>query len=236
MKSLRLVACLLVLGVAAGCASTKVTEQESTASAKEVAQPETIYVYPFASTREDIPSWTAAAIRYAEPSEPQTAEELATGRLLGALVASELVAEITKMGLAASEASSGTNPKVNDLMLTGYFESIDAGSTAKRVLLGFGSGSAELRTVVEGYQMSTLGPRLLGSGKVEPSGSKTPGLVVPLVVLAATANPIGLAVAGTAKVAGEVSGRSTIEGAAKRTASKIADVLRAKFQERGWIR
>ncbi len=206
MKSLRLVACLLVLGVAAGCASTKVTELESTPSAQNVAQPETIYVYPFASTREDIPSWTAAAIRYAELSEPQTAEELATGRLLGALVASELVAEITKMGLAASEASSGTNPKVNDLMLTGYFESIDAGSTAKRVLLGFGSGSAELRTVVEGYQMSTLGPRLLGSGTVEPSGSKTPGLVVPLVVLAATANPIGLAVAGTAKVAGEVSG------------------------------
>ncbi len=236
MKSLRLVACLLVLGVAAGCASTKFTEQESTPSTQDVAQPETIYVYPFASTREDIPSWTAAAIRYAEPSEPQTAEELATGRQLGALVASELVAEITEMGLAASEASSGTKPKVNDLMLTGYFESIDAGSTTGRVLLGFGSGSTELRTVVEGYQMSTLGPRLLGSGTVESSGNKTPGLIAPLVVLAATANPIGLAVAATAKVAGEVSGRNTIEGAAKRTASEIADVLRVKFQERGWIR
>jgi hypothetical protein len=236
MKSLRLVACLLVLSVAAGCASTKVTELESTPSATEVAQPETIYVYPFASTREDIPSWTAAAIRYAEPNEPQTAEELATGRLLGALVASELVAEITKMGLAASEASSGTNPKVNDLMLTGYFESIDAGSAAKRVLLGFGSGSAELRTVVEGYQMSTVGPRLLGSGTVESGGNKTPGLIVPLVVLAATANPIGLAVAGTAKIVGEATGRSKIEGAAKKTSSEIADVLRARFQERGWIR
>ena len=236
MKSLRLVACLLVLSIAAGCASTKFTEQESTASAKEVAQPETIYVYPFASTREDIPSWTAAAIRYADPSEPQTAEELATARQLGAMVASELVAKITEMGLAASEASSGTNPKVNDLMLTGYFESIDTGSTAGRVLLGFGSGSTELRTVVEGYQMSTLGPRLLGSGTIESSGNKTPGLVAPLVVLAATANPIGLAVAGTAKIAGEATGRSTIEGAAKRTASEIADVLRAKFQERGWIR
>ena len=236
MKSLRFVACLLILGIAAGCASTNVTTQDTRARTEEIAQPETIYVYPFVSTREDIPSWTAAAIRYAEPSEPQTAEELATARQLGAMVASELVAKITEMGLAASEASSGTNPKVNDLMLTGYFESIDTGSTAGRVLLGFGSGSTELRTVVEGYQMSTLGPRLLGSGTVESGGNKTPGLVVPLVVLAATANPIGLAVAGTAKIVGEATGLSKIEGAAKKTASEIADVLRKRFQERGWIR
>jgi len=235
MKTLRLVACVLVLGIAAGCASTNVTTQDTQARTEEIAQPETIYVYPFASTRADIPSWTAAAIRYAEPSEPQTAEELATGRQLGAMVASELVAKITEMGLAASEASSGTNPKVNDVMLTGYFESIDTGSTAGRVLLGFGSGSSELRTVVEGYQMSTLGPRLLGTGTVESGGNKTPGLVVPLVVLAATANPIGLAVAGTAKIAGEATGRSTIEGSAERTASEIAKVLRERFQERGWI-
>jgi hypothetical protein len=235
MKPLHFLACLLVLGVVGGCASTKVVEQESTAGTRYLAQPETIYVYPFASTREDIPPWTAAAIRYAEPSEPQTTEDLATVRQLGALVASELVAEIKEMGLAASLATSGTNPKVNDLMLTGYFESVDAGSATGRVLLGFGSGSSELRTVVEGYEMSTLGPRLLGSGTVESSGNKTPGLIAPLVVLAATANPIGLAVAGTIKVTGEVSGGSKIEGAAKRTASEIADVLRTKFRERGWI-
>lgn len=236
MNSLRLISCLLVLGIAAGCASTKVTEQASTnASAEEIAQPETIYVYPFASTQADIPSWTAAAIRYAEPAEPETADELATGRQLGALVASELVAEIREMGLAASVASSETSPKVNDLMLTGYFETVEEGSAAGRVLLGFGSSSADLKTVVEGYQMSTLGPRLLGSGTVDSSGNKTPGLVAPLVVLAATANPIGLAVAGTAKIAGEATGRTTIEGAAKRTAEEISDVLRTRFQERGWI-
>ena len=111
MKSLRLVACLLVLSVAAGCASTKVTELESTPSATEVAQPETIYVYPFASTREDIPPWTAAAIRYAEPSELQTAEDLATVRQLGALVASELVAEIKEMGLASIAGNERDKPE-----------------------------------------------------------------------------------------------------------------------------
>ena len=236
MKSRRLVACFLALGIVTACASTNVTTQDTKARTEKIAQPETIYVYPFAATREDVPSWTAAAIRYAEPSETPTADELATGRQLGAMVASELVAKITEMGLAASEASSGTKPKVNDLMLTGYFESIDSGSTGRRVLLGFGSGSTKLRTVVEGYQMSTMGPRLLGSGTVESSGNKTPGMVMPLVVLAATANPIGLAVVGATKIAGEATGRSKIEGAAKKTASEIAKVLRERFQERGWIR
>ncbi len=62
-----------------------------------------------------------------------------------------------------------------------------------------------------------------------------PGLVVPLAVLAATANPIGLIVMGVSKVSGEVSGKSQIEGMAKETAKAIADKLRVKFKEQGLI-
>ena len=35
--------------------------------------------------------------------------------------------------------------------------------------------------------------------------------------------------------AGEVTGRDTIEGTAKRTAKEIGDQLRVKFKEQGWI-
>jgi hypothetical protein len=121
-------------------------------------------------------------------------------------------------------------------MIIGYFEAVEEGSATKRLLLGFGSGTAEMKTAVEGYQMTNLGPRLLGSGELEASGGKTPGAVAPLVVLAATANPVGLIVAGTAKVTGEVTGRDTIEGTAKRTAEEIAEQLQVKFKEQGWVR
>ena len=80
MKVSRLVACLFAVGIVAGCVSTEVAELESRASDQELARPETIHVYPFAATRADIPSWTAAAIRYAEPSEPQTPEDVTIGR------------------------------------------------------------------------------------------------------------------------------------------------------------
>lgn len=236
MKSLQLMSCVLALGVVAGCASTKVSNQQSQVGPEAIARPETIYVYAFAATPADIPAWSAAAGRYAAPSEPPSAEALAAGRQLGALVAKELAAEITEMGLNASEASSETTPKINDLMITGYFEAVEEGSAAKRLLIGFGSGAAELKTAVEGYQMTSSGPRLLGSGELDSAGNETPGAVVPLVVLAATTNPIGLVVSGTAKLAGEATGRTTIEGSAKRTAKEIANRLEVKFKEQGWIR
>ena len=37
------------------------------------------------------------------------------------------------------------------------------------------------------------------------------------------------------KIYGEESGRSTVEGRAKQTATEIAGVLKKRFQEQGWI-
>jgi len=238
MKSCtRIVLCVFALLLAVGCASTKVTERDSKIGTKEkIAKPERIYVYPFAATSADIPTWSSGADRYSESETPQTPEQIEVGRNVGILVAKELVTKIQMMGLSALEGGQQTVPRVNDLMLTGYLGAIEEGSTLKRVTLGFGSGAAELTTTVEGYQMTSTGPRLLGTAKLESGGGKTPGLIVPIAVLAATANPIGLIVMGTAKVAMEVTGKSKIEGTAKRTAEAIADQLRIRFKEQGWIK
>ena len=236
MKAVTSIAlCVLVLVVAAGCASTKVIGRDSKIGTEKIARPDRIYVYPFAATPADIPSWSAAAKRYAQPSELPTPEELEVGRKVGGLVAKELVTEIAKMGLLAEEGNPQSQPRPNDLMLIGYFEAVEEGSTVKRLALGFGSGATELTTSLEGYQMTKNGPRQLGSEKLDSSGAKTPGLFVPLAVLAATSNPIGLIVMGGAKVAMEVTGKSKIEGAAQRTAEAIAEQLRVRFKEQGWV-
>lgn len=236
LRSIRLISCALAVGLIAGCASTEVTEQETTPAGMEpIAKPAMIHVYPFAASLADVPAWTAAAIRYPAPDVPQSEEEQELGRALGLQVAEDLVAEIQEMGLPALLASNTAHPMVDDVLITGYFEAVEQGSAAERVLLGFGSGNADLRTAVEGYQMTSLGPRLLGSGKVESGGSKTPGVVAPLVVLAATGNPIGLVATGTAKVVGEGIGKNEIDSAAKRTAEEIAKRLEVRFEELGWI-
>jgi len=126
-------------------------------------------------------------------------------------------------------------PVPNDVMIIGYLEAVEQGSTVKRLAVGFGSGKAELTTAVEGYQMTSAGPRLLGSGDVEYGGGKTPGLFMPIAMTIATGNPVGLIVMGGSKVYGEVSGKTEMEGPAKDTAKAIADQARVKFKKHGWI-
>jgi hypothetical protein len=86
------------------------------------------------------------------------------------------------MGLPAERDSQQTTPRLNDIVIRGYLLSVEEGSAAKRVALGFGSGASELQTVVEGYQMANRGLRKLGFDTVDAGASKTPGAAVPLAV------------------------------------------------------
>jgi hypothetical protein len=226
---------LLVLATVIGCTSTRVADREKY-EGRRLPRPDRILVYDFAATKADLPAWSEPRDRVAAPSQARTSEEIEIGRKLGAQVATNLVADIREMGLPAERATARAEPKLGDYALVGYFESIDQGSALKRVVIGFGSGTAELSTRVEGYRMTDSGMRKLGSAEIDSGGAgKTPGIVVPIIVTVATANPIGLAVGGAVKAGGELTGRSTIEGNAKRTADAIADELRKAFEKQGWV-
>ena len=226
--------CVLALAVAAGCASTKVSDRHEYMGGK-APRPHHIWVYDFASTPAEVPAGSALAGQPIEHPTPQTAEQIAAGRKVGAEIATALVEEIFNMGLLAKRASAGTEPEINDLVIRGYLLSVDQGDATKRVAIGFGSGGSELTTAVEGFQVTAQGLRKLGSGTVGSEGSKTPGGAVGVAALIATANPAGLIVGGGMKVYGEYSGSSKIEGRAKATAKEIADQLKPKFQQQGWI-
>jgi hypothetical protein len=216
----------------AGCASTKVTNREEYSGAK-LARPDRIIVYDFAATPDEIHAQSALAADAA--ATPQTAKEIEEGRKLGAEVARQLVVDLQNMGLPAVQAAGQPPPRVDDIVIKGSFVTVEEGSAGKRVLLGFGSGAADLKTVVEGYQMTAQGLRKLGGGEVAAGGNKMPGMVAPLAVAAATANPLGLIVVGGMKAYGEVSGSSTIEGRAKSTADEIAAELKTAAEKQGWI-
>ncbi len=226
----RSVVALLLL---AGCAKTTVTELQPYEGAR-LARPNRIIVYDFAASASDLPAGYEVSV--AAPPASQTAEDASVGRKLGAEIAKELVSELQSAGLPAVQASSqAPPPQVGDVAIVGYFVSIDEGSVAKRVALGFGSGAASLHTVVEGYLMTDKGLRRLGSGEVGSTGPKGPGEAVPLAIAVASGNPVGLIVSSAVKVGGEVSGSSTVEGSAKRTAKEIAEHLKAAAQRQGWI-
>jgi hypothetical protein len=231
----RLVSSLFVVIVIAGCASTKVTDRQVLVREK-IPRPNHILVYDFVATPADMPADSALAGHSAVQPTPQTAEHIATGRRVGAEIGERLVEEIRRMGLPAERASTGTRPQINDLVIRGYLLSVDEGSAAKRVAIGFGAGASQLSVAVEGYQMTAQGLRKLGSGTVDAGGSKGPGAAAPLAVAVASGNPVGLIVSSGMKVYGEASGSSKVEGRAEQTAKKIAEELEPRFRQQGWIK
>ena len=226
--------CLLATALLTGCASTEVTGRQRYVYDK-LPKPGHIVVYDFAATPADIPADSMLASQASAPATPPTPEQAALGRQLGASIAAQLMAAIQKMGLLTQPGMPGMKLQVNDIVIRGYLVSVDKGSTAKRMTIGFGSGGSDLTTVIEGYQMTTSGLRKLGSARVASEGSKGPGASMGAAGWLITGNPIGLVVSGGMKVYGEASGSATIEGRAKQTAEEIAEQLKVRFQQEGWI-
>ena len=229
----RVASCLFALVLVAGCASTEVSNRERY-EGPPLPRPDRIIIDDFTADPAEVPANSAFAAQVAE-APPLTPEQEELSRKLGAEVAKQLVADLQAMGLPAVLAEGQPAPQPDDIVIRGYFISVDQGSGAERVLIGFGTGDAELSTAVEGYQMTAQGLRQLGRGEVRSGGGKMPGVILPLAVVAATANPIGLIVGGAVKLTGEATGQATIEGAAKRTASEIAEQLHEAAQRQGWI-
>ena len=234
-KMMMIVTCLFAMILSAGCASTKLSTEPLVA--EQLPRPAHIWVYNFAATAADMPDDSSLVGQYPQDDTYQTAEYIETGRKVGAQIAEQLVKDIRGMGLPAVQTMIGTTPpvQVNDIVIRGYLISLDEGSVKRRVIIGFKSGTSELKVYAEGFQVTAQGLRKLGSGTTDSSGSKTPGTAVGVASLAVTHSPVGLIVGGTMKVYGEKSGRSKVEGRAEQTAKEIANVLKKRFKQQGWI-
>ena len=231
---------LTVIGLVAvtlftGCASTDVTSRNEIVTG-HIPKPPMILVYDFVATAGDVPDQSLLASHpEVDTSAYQTPEQIANGRKIGAELAADMAASIRAMGMPAQEAKPGRVPTLNDIVLQGYILSIQEGSAGKRIVVGFGSGASEMKTAVEGFQMTEHGLRKLGGGELDSGGSKAPGADLGVVSLIATHNPAGLILSTGMHVYGEESGDSTVQGRIKSTVKEISAVLKQRFQEQGWI-
>lgn len=226
----------LALGLAAaffmaGCASTEVSNRQRLVH-EQLPRPNRIFVYDFSASPTDVPPDSALAGQAVAPPSAELAE---VGRNLGSIMGAEIVDSILKTGLSAERGVYGQNMQPNDIVIRGYLVSVDPGSAAKRMTIGFGSGAAELATFIEGYQVTSQGLRKLGSATVDAKGNKTPGAAAAGAAWAITGSPIGFAVTSGLKIYGEASGRAGIEGRARQAAKEVAEQLKSRFREEGWI-
>jgi hypothetical protein len=238
MKIIRYITlCLFTLMLPDVYASTTITDRDEIVDG-DVPKPAHIWVYDFFATASDIPAESALAGQLSDNDPPQTAAQISAGRKLGADIGSELIKQFQAMGLQASRATAETEMQINDVVIQGYLVSEVGGSQKKRVMIGFGTGESELKAVVEGFQNTAGGLRALGSAKTDSTegiAGKTPGMAVGVLSTVATHNPLGLIVSTGVKTHEEKSGGGKLEGRATDTGKKIADMLKKRFQELGWI-
>ena len=229
--------CMLTMLALSFHAKAEIEDQDKIATGS-ITKPDHIWVYDFSATSSDIPSESALAGHTTESESFQTEQDVAAGRKLGAKIAAELVNDLQTMGLSVARANSETEVALNDVVIRGHLISSEEGGQEKRVLIGFGTGESELKAAAEGFQMRSDGLRRLGSATIDASegfAGKTPGVAVGVVGTIATHNPLGLIVSTGVKSHLELSGEGKLEERAKDTGQEIANMLKPRFQEFGWI-
>src|SRR5262249_28290044 len=90
---------VFAFAVCAGCATTRATQQtpKPPLASPGLARPNKIGVYDFTADPAQIPADSSISADLSAPSTPPSADELETGRELGALIAKKLAADIQAM-------------------------------------------------------------------------------------------------------------------------------------------
>lgn len=224
-----------MLLVLAGCATTPAPPIERADTAHALERPERLLVYDFAGTGGDLPPDSHVTGYFEQNVASQTTQDVELGRQLGRQVAQHLVARLRAAGIDAYPVGVGPVPKLGDVIIRGEFISIDPGSRTTRVLVGFGAGRGEMSTLVEAFQITATGPRVLAGTQAQTQGGRLPGVLLPLGAASAAGS-----VAASAAVSGgsnllQERGPESVRAAAQRTANGIADSIIAIYRERGWL-
>ena len=222
--------------VAAGCATKKIETQPLVSEG--LPRPNQILVYDFAATADEVPAYSTIAREFSVDPSTQTAEQIATGRVLGSQIAALLVVHLQDARLPARRVAMAATPPTtneNDIVIHGYLASVKEGSATRRVTIGFGAGASELKAAAEVFQVTGQGLRQLGYGTGRFGGAKGIGAAPAGVGAVVIANPAGLIVSSGMNLYGEARGSTKIQARAETAAKEISKVLEKRARELGWI-
>ena len=215
------------------CASAKVENVQRYAEDERLPQPGVLLVYDFAVTPDDVVADTFGP-EFGRDTSPSS-KEVQEARQVAASLSTQLVSKLAKRGINAARATRARVPPVNAMVLKGEFVTIDKGSRVARMVIGFGAGSSELRVRVQAYQATPYGLRRIARAEAKATGSKTPGMAVPVAGGAAMGTAAtSAAVSGGMNVAREVTGG--LDADAGRLADEIADRAEAFYKRQGWLK
>ena len=229
---------MVIVGLAAAsiaaCARTSVENVSSRAIG--LPKPQLIVVHDFGVSAGDVAldSGVGARLKLMIRETPAAEEEVKIGREVARIVTENLVKEISKLGLPAVPAATAGPVSGPTLSIEGHFVSVDEGNRLRRMVVGFGAGASEVRTLVQVYETTNEGRRLVEDFYTTVKSSIKPGMGPMAGVGAAAGRAASSAVlSGGIGIATERS--QGVDGDAKHTAEQITQTLKKFFVEQGWI-
>jgi hypothetical protein len=197
------------------------------------SRPGRILIYDITATAAELPADAAIREHYSG-ERAMSDEELEVARQLGAAIAHEIASQIRALGLPAVRASGqGLLLRDGDLVVEGEFVELNSNGSSRKIRLGFGSRTRDLRTHIEVHLITGHGPVPLGENRVETAAGSMPG-----VLLALGSAPIG----GGNRPLNSQKGATTravandgIDAAVNAAVGEFMAIATPAMVRRGWI-
>ena len=226
----------LVLGLLALAACARTSVENVDVRAAGLPKPQLVVVHDFGVSPSAVALDTAIGSRLLEAvrGNPEAEEQQKIGQEVARIVTENLVTEINKLGISAVPADKAGPVAPPSLAIEGHFVTVDQGNRLRRAVVGFGAGASEVRTLVQVFETTADGRRLVEDFYVTVKSSRKPG-VGPMAGVGAAAGRAATSAAVATGVGIATAHSQTVEGDAKQTADEIAKVLKKFFAEQGWI-
>jgi len=210
-----------------GCAGTDVQLMIEYEGTKQLQRPDLVLIYDFVSSYDDTsPDLTATS---------ETADKIEVAGAVTIALAEALVEEVVKLGLPAERVIDDISGDGTILSIEGEFLHIDEGSRFKRMVIGFGVGSAEVNTLVHSHLQTGKDKKLVQEFLATAKSSDKPGMG-PMSGLGASAGHAATSAAvSTGLGAVSEKRRSNVEVLAQRLAKEIIKRMVPFFTRQGWI-
>lgn len=216
----------------AGCAGVSVEEPEVMASLTGLPKPPAFHVYDFAINANDVLADTTGP-KFAT-GDGDASERLKVAQDVQAAFTAVLVKKLNDKGVYARRATDQTRPALNSLVLRGQFIRVNEGDAMSRTVVGFGAGKSELQIAIQVYQMTPTGLRQLTASEAEATGSKGPGMLVPVTAGAALGNAVrSVVISGGIRAFSELS--AAIKGNVDRLSEELSERAVQFYIDRGWL-
>ena len=236
--SSRHIAAVSVLAAAlAACAPTKLSITPEQGSLEQLPAPASVLVYTFAVSPDEVQltKGIEPEIAQAMSGTPRTEQEIQLGHAVAQTIADEIVSRVQQMGLAATRADGSPPAYGNNALVQGQLVSIDEGNQTERVVigLGFGRSNVAANVQVSSSNAGTVTP--IESMMVNAESGDMPGAAETMGVGGITGH---LALSAATTTVGQFANyglSASASAEAKRLGDKVADELKAVFQQQGWV-